>query len=279
MGWLWLVLSISGCAETQARPAEAAPAIAPGRLTRVEIETDLGHGVRGKTTLRHLYDERGRLVATTRAHGAGVAVTTTYGYDAAGRLASERIDTGGGLGSETTYDYDAHGWKTRACTVHNVGMLTVVIPDTCTHYEYDAKGRVTRERTEMMGRSGTIAASSGVEIGYVEDSAGRVVEETRSSGGQAQSRHTYRYDATGHLLEEVFDVLQTPGIEEQKFHTYDAGGQLERVRRVFGGNRGTGEAEYVYRQGRVVSASGALPAEESFSHSASSTARYFYGAS
>jgi hypothetical protein len=135
------------------------------------------------------------------------------------------------------------------------------------------------ERTEIMGHAGAIASSSSVEIAYVEDSAGRVVEEAQSSGGQVRSRRTYRYDATGHLAEEVFDVLQTPGVEEQKMYSYDAGGQLARVRRIFGGNRGSGEAVYVHRQGRVVSASGALPAEESFAHSASATARYFYGAS
>lgn len=276
IGWLWAALAIAGCVEARATPAQAAPKGNPARLVRIEIDSDVGQGVHRRTTVRHRYDARGRLVATVREHGGAAGVTTTFAYDAEGRLASERTGTGGGLGHHVIHTYDARGLKTRSCVIHEVGMLAVVPNNGCTHYEYDARGRLARERWESA--FGGSSMSPGVEIAYVEDAAGRVVEETRSSQGRAQSRHTYRYDAKGRLIEEAFDALHTPEIEERKTYSYDGAGQIERLDRTLGGTRGSGTSTYVYQQGRVVSASGALPPDETYAHGGFATIRYHYGA-
>ncbi len=289
--WLWLMgCGCSGGGAGSATPIEvptpepertAAPSPSPRsphptsgkRLVRIEVESDLG-GVKATTIHRWVYDARGNVVRKEVDFGDGQPRITAFAYDAEGREVSIDTNPGGELGSATTIEHDAQGRRTKSCSFQRVGVLTVMPNNSCQELVYDAKGRVSEERTWLFSRQEVPAGAKPmvVVVRYEEDASGRVVTEAREQDGKRISEKHFRYDSAGRVVEETFDALHTPFVEERKVFERAADGSVVRQIRTRAGEE---KAVFEYEGGEIVRATGVLP-DEAMRHSSQSVARYSY---
>lgn len=288
--------SASASAPRSAAPAPDRPAPAPPResaalhrpgsvegvlsdtgLLSVEATSDLGGGVGTTTIVRWQRDASGRPTALERVHNGGTLVTTSLTWDPAGRLVGERTETGMMTGTSTSYAYDAAGRVAQICSFQQVGPLAVMPNNSCVRYAYDEKGRVTRERSTHFSspEEPNGAPETVIEVRYVEDAEGRVVDEDRYQDGRRASTRHYARDARGRVIVETFDALHTPEVEETKTFAYGASGEVVGAHRVRGGTFGEGEADFRYESGRLVSAEGYVP-EHAYAHTQRSVVRFRY---
>ena len=200
--------------------------------------------------VRTQYDGGGRIVATTDADGN----VTQYKYDRLGRKIEEIDPTPGGPGNLTSpvilYGYDSRGNLQYVTNTYLQGSGTAASlgdPSCTTTYYYDSLGRKTAEvqpdPDDIDGTNGPLPApitlygydangnlTSVVDArGASDDTLDAVGYATDVNGDDAAHTTTYRYDESGHKIE---DILPDPSgntanpVHSYVWYYYDGNGNL-----------------------------------------------------
>jgi YD repeat-containing protein len=165
---------------------------ASGRIARTKQKITLAK--EGETTERYSYDDRGRLSRKENNHG----LTTVYELGPDGKVKAERQYAGKTTGKPVktvTYGYDGKGRKISEESLTREGERTSKT------YEYDASGRLARER-EAPGENEGVTE-------HTYDPVGRLAKSVTRWPAQPPETVTYRYDGDGNLVEKVAGAIRT----------------------------------------------------------------------